>query len=370
MCRPPILTSDGGAAHRTAGDGSAPQRSASVADRHARSARERHRRRWRRPVDRPTPCCTCWPSPARPAYRSRSTTSIESAAVSPLIADLKPGGRFVATDLHRGRRHAALAKRLIEAGPCTLTRSPYRPHASRGSRDARETPGQEVVRPVNASAEANRRSGDPARQSRPRRLRGQGRRPRPRTLQRPGPGIRLRGGGLRRRAGGRIKAGDVVVIRYEGPRGGPGMREMLGVTAAIVGAGLGDSVALVTDGRFSGATRGLMAGHVAPEAAARRTDRRVARRRHHHASICRRDVASRRRNQRRARSASRLAGGRPPAPRYTSGVMAKYARLVGSAASGAVTALTRCRNRRSNAPRYGTQVGYWDAIHEFRRIDR
>ena len=115
---------------------------------------------------------------------------------------------------------------------------------------------------------------------------------------------------------GRIKAGDVVVIRYEGPSGGPGMREMLGVTGAIVGAGLGDSVALITDGRFSGATRGFMVGHVAPEAVARRPDCRRARRRHHH---------DRRRRARRSTSRSPsetncrsgCATWTPPPPRYT-----------------------------------------------------
>jgi dihydroxy-acid dehydratase len=133
---------------------------------------------------------------------------------------------------------------------------------------------------------------------------------------------------------GQIKPNDVVVIRYEGPKGGPGMREMLGVTAALVGAGLGDSVALITDGRFSGATHGLVAGHIAPEAAhggpialvrdgdtivfdveARRLD--VA-------------IAEAEMNERRRRWS-------PPPPRYTTGVMAKYAKLVSSASAGAVT---------------------------------
>ena len=133
---------------------------------------------------------------------------------------------------------------------------------------------------------------------------------------------------------GAIKTGDVVVIRYEGPRGGPGMREMLGVTAAIMGAGLGESVALLTDGRFSGATRGLMAGHVAPEAqmggpiaAVEEGDPIVF------------DVDARRLDidVPEAVVRDRLARWRPPAPRYTSGVMAKYAALVSSAAEGAVT---------------------------------
>jgi len=133
---------------------------------------------------------------------------------------------------------------------------------------------------------------------------------------------------------GQIKPNDVVVIRYEGPKGGPGMREMLGVTAALVGAGLGDSVALLTDGRFSGATHGLMAGHVAPEAAhggpiaivrdgdsiafdikARRLDVEIS----------------------EAEMKARLQKWSAPAPRYTSGVMAKYAKLVSSASEGAVT---------------------------------
>jgi dihydroxy-acid dehydratase len=131
-----------------------------------------------------------------------------------------------------------------------------------------------------------------------------------------------------------IKPNDVVVIRYEGPRGGPGMREMLGVTAALVGAGLDDSVALLTDGRFSGATHGLMAGHVAPEAAhggpiaaVRDGDFIVF------------DVEKRELNVEisDAELADRLQAWTPPAPKYKSGVMAKYANMVSSAAKGAVT---------------------------------
>ena len=135
---------------------------------------------------------------------------------------------------------------------------------------------------------------------------------------------------------GAIRAGDVVVIRYEGPAGGPGMREMLAVTAALVGAGLGDSVALLTDGRFSGATRGLMAGHVAPEACARRAHRRAS------ATATPSPSTSPRRELRRGASPTtncerRLAAWAPPAPAFTTGVMAKYARLVSSASEGAVT---------------------------------
>jgi dihydroxy-acid dehydratase len=134
--------------------------------------------------------------------------------------------------------------------------------------------------------------------------------------------------------GGHIKPGDVVVIRYEGPKGGPGMREMLGVTAAIAGAGLDDSVTLLTDGRFSGATHGLMAGHVAPEAvvggpiAALRDG-----------DMVKFDVPARRLDVELSEDEmkERLAGWQAPPPRYQSGVMAKYARLVSSAAKGAVT---------------------------------
>ena len=124
------------------------------------------------------------------------------------------------------------------------------------------------------------------------------------------------------------------MIRYEGPRGGPGMREMLAVTAAIVGAGLGDSVALLTDGRFSGATRGLMAGHVAPEAARGGPIAAVR-----DGDIIVFDLQARelRMEVDEAEVAERMRGWEAPAPRFATGVMAKYCRLVGSAAEGAVT---------------------------------
>jgi dihydroxy-acid dehydratase len=135
-------------------------------------------------------------------------------------------------------------------------------------------------------------------------------------------------------AAGRIVAGDVVVIRYEGPRGGPGMREMLGVTAALVGQGLGESVALVTDGRFSGATRGLMIGHVAPEAA---MGGPLAALREGEVVII--DVDRRKLDIEvpAAELEQRLRGFVPPPPRYRTGVFAKYAALVSSAEHGAVT---------------------------------
>ncbi|MDH5725503.1 MAG: dihydroxy-acid dehydratase [Nitrospira sp.] len=133
---------------------------------------------------------------------------------------------------------------------------------------------------------------------------------------------------------GQIKAGDVVVIRYEGPAGGPGMREMLGVTAAIVGAGLGDSVALLTDGRFSGATHGLMAGHVAPEAVKGGPIAAVK-----NGDVITFDIVKRRLDVALSQKeiTSRLKKVKTPTPRYTSGVMGKYARHVSSASEGAIT---------------------------------
>jgi dihydroxy-acid dehydratase len=132
--------------------------------------------------------------------------------------------------------------------------------------------------------------------------------------------------------GRKIKAGDVVVIRYEGPRGGPGMREMLGVTAAIVGEGLGDSVALITDGRFSGATKGLMIGHIAPEAARggaiaalKDGDEIVI-------DVPERKVAV---SLTASELKKRLSKWRAPKPKYPSGVFGRYAALVGSASEGA-----------------------------------
>jgi dihydroxy-acid dehydratase len=135
-------------------------------------------------------------------------------------------------------------------------------------------------------------------------------------------------------ADGSITTGDAVVIRYEGPKGGPGMREMLGVTAALVGAGLGDSVALLTDGRFSGATHGLMAGHVAPEAA---HGGPIAALRDGDTIVV--DIKARRLDVDISEQElkARLSQWTPPTPRYKTGVMAKYAKLVSSASEGAVT---------------------------------
>ena len=253
----------------------------------------------------------------------------------PLLADLKPGGRFVATDLHRAGGIRLVAQRLLDAGllhadQMTVTGKTIGEEA----RSASETAGQEVVRPLNRPIKP---TGGLAI------LKG--------NLAPEGAVVKVAGSNLQHHRGparvfegeqgaldavlaNQIKPGDVVVIRCEGPRGGPGMPEMLAVTAAIVGAGLGESVVMVTDGRFSGATRGLMAGHVAPEAAAggpiaaiREGDTIVF------------DIPNRRIDIElpEPELAARLKAWKAPAPRYTSGVMAKYARLVSSAAEGAIT---------------------------------
>ena len=253
----------------------------------------------------------------------------------PILADLKPGGRFVATDLYAAGGTALVAKRLLEAGmlrgECiTVTGRTIAEEAN----SAKEAPGQEVVRKLNAPLKPT--GGLVI-------LKG--------NLAPEGCVVKVAGHNLQKFRGparvfdneevafqavedGTIKAGDVVVIRYEGPKGGPGMREMLAVTAALVGAGLGDSVALVTDGRFSGATHGLMAGHVAPEAANGGPIAAVA-----EGDTIVFDLPARTLNLEISdvEIQRRLAVWRAPAPRYTTGVMAKYALLVSSSALGAIT---------------------------------
>ncbi len=254
---------------------------------------------------------------------------------TPLLADLKPGGRFVALDLYRAGGVALVAKRLLDAGllhgdAMTVTGRTIGTEAA----GAKETPGQVVIRPL---AEPLKPTGGLVI------LHG--------NLAPEGCVVKVAGHErVRHRGPARvfdceedafravkqrtIKPDDVLVIRYEGPTGGPGMREMLGVTAALVGEGLGESVALLTDGRFSGATHGLMAGHVAPEAArggpiaaVREGDMIVF------------DIKARRLDvevgEKELRA--RLSKWTAPPPRYTRGVLAKYARVVSSAAEGAVT---------------------------------
>jgi dihydroxy-acid dehydratase len=257
------------------------------------------------------------------------------SARTPLIADLKPGGRFVANDLYAAGGIQLVAKRLLDGGlihgePLTVSGKTL----GEAAQVARELAGQEVVRPLSHPLKPTGGlvilKGNLAPEGCVVKVAGYER------MMHKGPArvFDREEDAFEAVQKGQIKANDVVVIRYEGPKGGPGMREMLGVTAALVGAGLGDSVALLTDGRFSGATHGLMAGHVAPEAAhggpiavvrdgetivfdieRRRLDLEVA----------------------EAEMSARLRRWSPPPPRYVTGVMAKYAKLVSSASQGAVT---------------------------------
>jgi dihydroxy-acid dehydratase len=253
----------------------------------------------------------------------------------PLLADLKPGGRFVATDLHRAGGIPLVAKRLLEAGllhrdaPTVTGRTIGQEAAA-----AHETPRQEVVRPLSNPLKPTGGlvilRGNLAPEGCVVKVAGHT------QLYHRGPArvFESEEGAFEAVSTGKIQAGDVVVIRNEGPRGGPGMREMLAVTAAIMGAGLGESVALMTDGRFSGATRGLMAGHVAPEAASGGPIAALQ-----NGDMVVLDVAKRELRVEMSDEAirARLAAVRPAAPRHERGVMAKYARLVASAAAGAVT---------------------------------
>ena len=254
---------------------------------------------------------------------------------TPLIADLKPGGRFVANDLYHAGGVPLVARRLLDAGrldgDCmTVTGRTLGEEV----RDVEETPGQEVVRPVSAPLKPTGGlvilRGNLAPEGCVVKVAGH-----ERKLHRgPARVFDREEDSFRAVQNGEIREGDVVVIRYEGPVGGPGMREMLGVTAALVGAGLGESVALLTDGRFSGATHGLMAGHVAPEAA---RGGPIAVVRDGDAIVF--DVDARRLDVEVSEQEmdARLRQWSAPEPRYASGVMAKYARLVSSASEGAVT---------------------------------
>ncbi|MBA3753627.1 MAG: dihydroxy-acid dehydratase [Nitrospira sp.] len=253
----------------------------------------------------------------------------------PLLADLKPGGRFTAADLYAAGGTTLVAKRLLDAkilhpDQITVTGRTIGEEA----KAAQENPDQQVLRPLSKPIKPT--GGMVI-------LKG--------NLAPEGCVVKVAGHSILTFSGpakvydreedafvavqaGKIKAGDVVVIRYEGPSGGPGMREMLGVTAAIVGAGLGDSVALLTDGRFSGATHGLMAGHVAPEAVKGGPIGALK-----NGDIITFDIAKRRLDVQLTQKelTARLKKVTYPAPRYLSGVMGKYARHVSSASEGAVT---------------------------------
>jgi len=257
------------------------------------------------------------------------------SARTPLYVDLKPSGRFVATELHHAGGSPLVARRLVDAN---LVDGSARTITGRTlaaeSADAVETGGQEVVRPLGQPLKKSGGlvilHGSLAPDGAVMKISGTER------MQHRGPARVFDSeeaafDAVQRQT---IKAGDVVVIRYEGPSGGPGMREMLGVTGAIVGAGLGETVALITDGRFSGATRGFCVGHIAPEASrggpmaiVRDGDTIVI-------DVDRRaldiEISAETLQQ-------RMAGWQCPKPRYTSGVFAKYVKLVSSASQGAVT---------------------------------
>jgi dihydroxy-acid dehydratase len=254
---------------------------------------------------------------------------------TPLIADLKPGGRFVANDLYKAGGIPLVAKRLIEAGllhgdTITVTGKTL----AEAAQMTKETAGQEVVRPMAHPLKATGGlvilKGNLAPEGCVVKVAGHER------MIHKGPArvFEREEDAFQAVQQGKIKDNDVIVIRYEGPKGGPGMREMLGVTAALVGAGLGDSVALVTDGRFSGATHGLMAGHVAPEAA---HGGPIAAVRDGDTIIF--DIKARRLDVEISdeEMKTRLSQWKTPEPRYKTGVMAKYAKLVSSASEGAVT---------------------------------
>jgi dihydroxy-acid dehydratase len=254
---------------------------------------------------------------------------------TPLIADLKPGGRFVASDLYNAGGIQLVAKRLLDAGlihgdTITVTGQTL----AEAAEITRETAGQEVVRatdnPLKATGGLVILKGNLAPEGCVVKVAGH-----ERMIHRgPARVFDREEDAFAAVQAGRIKDNDVVVIRYEGPKGGPGMREMLGVTAALVGAGLGDSVALLTDGRFSGATHGLMAGHVAPEAA---HGGPIAAVRDGDSILF--DIKARRLDVEMSEQElkSRLSTWKAPEPRYKTGVMAKYAKLVSSASEGAVT---------------------------------
>jgi dihydroxy-acid dehydratase len=257
------------------------------------------------------------------------------SARTPLFVDLRPAGKFVAADVDKAGGWAVVAQRLTEGGfahrdAITVTGRTFGEEAA----DARETAGQEVIHPLTKPIKA---TGGLAI------LKG--------NLAPEGCVIKTTGIENKTRRGparvfgreedamaavtsGQIKPGDILVVRYEGPKGGPGMREMLGVTSAIVGAGLADHTGLVTDGRFSGATRGFMVGHVAPEAAAGGPIAAVQ-----EGDSILLDIENRKIELEipPAELEARLKAWKPPSPKYTSGVFDKYVRLVGSAATGAVT---------------------------------
>jgi dihydroxy-acid dehydratase len=254
---------------------------------------------------------------------------------TPLLADMKPWGKYTAVDLYNAGGSALLAKRLLDAG---LLRKGQATASLRSleqdAASAQERPGQDVIHaladPIKSTGGLIILKGNLAPEGCVLKASGH-EKPHHRG---PARVFDREEDAMDAAVKAQIKKGDVVVVRYEGPRGGPGMREMLGLTAALVGQGLGEDVALLTDGRFSGATRGLMAGHVAPEAA----------RGGPIAIIQEGDTITFDLNARKlqlelsdADIKARLTKWKAPAPRYKTGVFAKYAALVSSASQGAVT---------------------------------
>ncbi|MFO7324003.1 MAG: dihydroxy-acid dehydratase [Chloroflexota bacterium] len=254
---------------------------------------------------------------------------------TPLICDLKPTGRFVATDMYRAGGIRLLAQRLVEGGyadgsTLTVTGRTLAEEAA----SARETPGQEVIRtwqnPISPNGGLHILKGNLAPNGAVVKLKGT----EPRKFRGPARVFDSEIAAFDAVKRQEIRPGDVVVIRYEGPVGGPGMQEMLQITAALVGQGLGDSVMLITDGRFSGATRGLMIGHIAPEAAVGGPIGLLR-----EGDIITVDIDSRSLNVELSDDElnARHRAWQPPAPHYVNGVFAKYARLVAQADDGAVT---------------------------------
>jgi|TARA_B100000678_G_scaffold116014_1_gene97228 dihydroxy-acid dehydratase len=253
------------------------------------------------------------------------------SAATPVIADLKPAGRFTAPDVDRAGGLRLLIKRLLDGGFLKDQPTVSGKTLAEEAEEAEETAGQEVIRslemPIKSRGGIAILHGSLAPEGCVVKLAGHER------THHSGPARVFDSEELAFAAvqNGDIEAGDVIIIRYEGPKGGPGMREMLAVTAALMGQGLGDSVALVTDGRFSGATHGFMVGHVAPEAAKGGPIALVR-----DGDTVTLDVDARTLDVEEDMG-PRRSEWRPPEPRYVKGALAKYARLVSSASEGAVT---------------------------------
>ena len=255
----------------------------------------------------------------------------------PVLCDLSPSGRYATTDLHRAGGIPQVMKILLEHGVLhgdALTISGVTVAESLKDVPAEPPTGQDVIRPwgrpVHAHGHLAILRGNLAEDGAVAKISGL------KTIKMTGPArvFESEEETLTAILAGGIKAGDVVVIRHEGPRGGPGMREMLAPTSALMGAGLGDSVGLITDGRFSGATHGLVVGHVAPEAA---TGGLIGLVREGDSITVDADARVLSLNVPEAEILKRRAGWTAPPPRFTRGVLAKYARVVSSASRGAVT---------------------------------